>query len=237
MELKNLNEYKFILSTGCSYGYLPDSVFKPFNLINRSPKNNTLMSLYGGYNKNWLEMDDKVIVLNFSLGSQGSDWQADSIIFSLNKLLELGVQVKNIYCLVEWSQWNRFSISPFHNFNINLENFDWDKDNKFFIESFDNKNLFETNHDINNKFFDLLQIRTSKPFYNIGKIGERTYITPSSLNINDFTKSNDNLYNLIKISKKVEDEYPIEKKVKDYLNNIIRTQFYIKSVGVKLRQF
>lgn len=233
MELKNLNEYKFILSTGCSYGYLPDSVFKPFNTINRSAKNNTLMSLYQGYNKNWLDFDDKIVVLNFSLGSQGSDWQADSIIFGLGKLLELGVRVENIYCLVEWSQWNRFSISPFHNLNFNLENFDWNKDNKFFFESFDKTDLFETNHDINNKLFDLIQIRTSKPFYNIGKIGDRVYITPSSLNLNDFIKSNDNLYNLIKISKKIESEYPIEKKVKDYLNNIIRTQFYLKSVGVK----
>ncbi len=234
MEIKNLNEYKFIVSSGCSYGLLPNSVFKPFNLINRSSgSHNIHKSLYEKYGENWLEIDNDVIVLNVSLGSQGSDWQSDSIIYTINKLIELGVDSKNIYCLVEWSQWSRFSIHPFHNLNLNLERFEWDGDNKFFYNLIDKNDLFKENNSIIDELFNQIQIRTSFPFYNIGKIDERVYITPSSLNLNDFSKNYNEFFNFIKVSKKIQDEYPTEKKVKNYLDNILKTQFYLKSINIK----
>jgi hypothetical protein len=234
MELKNLNQYKFIVSSGCSYGLLTNSVFKPFNLINRTVESNKInQTLYNQYNTNWLEISDNVIVLNVSLGSQGSDWQSDSIIYVCNKLLELGVHPNNIYSLVEWSQWNRFSIHPFHNFKLDLNKFNWNRDNLFFYEDINKDNLLIRDRTISNELFNLLKIRSSVPFYNIGKISNRIYITPAVMNVKDFSNINEDYGKLIEFSKKLHDSYPIEKKIKDYLNNIIKTQNYFKSVGIK----
>ena len=47
------------------------------------------------------------ILINVAVSSQGSDWQSDSTIYVVQKLLELGVKAENIYSVVEWSQWHR----------------------------------------------------------------------------------------------------------------------------------
>ena len=87
MELKKYKDCKFIVSSGCSYGMIPKAVIKPFNLINRTSYFNMMdMELYKQYGKNWLEIDEDIIVMNVSLGSQGSDWQSDSTIHICQKL-------------------------------------------------------------------------------------------------------------------------------------------------------
>ena len=234
MELKKYKDCKFIVSSGCSYGMIPKAVIKPFNLINRTSYFNTMdMELYKQYGKNWLEIDEDIIVMNVSLGSQGSDWQSDSTIHVCQKLLECGVKNENIYVLVEWSQWRRFSVHPFHYVNLDLNKFDWSTFHNFFFEYVKKDDLLFQNKDLSNKIFNDLEITTSGSIYSIGKIKDRIYISPSHVGYEGFKSLGPDYDYLIKTSQDLDNSYPLENKIKTYLNNILRTQYYLKNMNIK----
>jgi len=234
MELKNYRDRKFIVSSGCSYGMIPKSVLKPFNLINRTSFFNAMdMNLYNQYGKNWLEIDEDIIVLNVSLGSQGSDWQSDSTIHICQKLLECGVKNENIYVLIEWSQWRRFSVHPFHYINLDLNKFDWNECHNFFFEYIKKDDLLFQNKDLTDKIFNDLEITTSKSIYSIGKIKDRIYISPFHVGNEGFKGLGDDFDYLIKTSQDLDNSFPLENKIKTYLNNILRTQYYLKNMNIK----
>jgi hypothetical protein len=234
VELKNYKDFKFIVSSGCSYGMIPKAVFKPFNLINRTSYYNKMdMNLYNQYGKNWLEIEEDIIVINVSLGSQGSDWQSDSTIHVCQKLLECGVKNENIYVLVEWSQWMRFNIHPFHYINLDLNKFNWCENHNFFFEFIKKDNLLFQNIELSNKIFNDLEITTSKSIYSIGKIKDRIYISPAHVGNESFKSIGDEFDYLIKTSKELDNSFPLENKIKTYLNNILRTQYYLKNNNIK----
>ena len=234
MELKKYKDCKFIVSSGCSYGMIPKAVIKPFNLINRTSDFNRMdMELYGQYGKNWLEIDEDIIVMNVSLGSQGSDWQSDSTIHVCQKLLECGVKNENIYVLVEWSQWRRFSVHPFHYVNLDLNKFDWSGFHNFFFEYVKKDDLLFQNRDLSDKIFNDLEITTSGSIYSIGKIKDRIYISPSHVGNEGFKSLGSDYDYLIKTSQDLDNSFPLENKIKTYLNNILRTQYYLKNMNIK----
>jgi hypothetical protein len=234
MELKKYKDCKFIVSSGCSYGMIPKAVIKPFNLINRTSDFNRMdMELYKQYGKNWLEIDEDIIVMNVSLGSQGSDWQSDSTIHICQKLLECGVKNENIYVLVEWSQWRRFSVHPFHYVNLDLNKFDWSGVHNFFFEYVKKGDLLFQNKDLSDKIFNDLEITTSTSMYSIGKIKDRIYISPSHVGNEGFKSLGTDYDYLIKTSQNLDDSFPLENKIKTYLNNILRTQYYLKTMNIK----
>jgi hypothetical protein len=123
-----LNSYRFIVSSGCSYGRIAEYTFKAFNGSFKSDY------LYSQYGKNWMELDENIIVLSPSLGSQGSDWQADSTIHICDTLLKMGVNPENIYVIVEWSQWHRFSVHPFNYINLDLSKLNFNSNADFYID-------------------------------------------------------------------------------------------------------
>jgi hypothetical protein len=234
MELKNFKEHKFIVASGCSYGVLPKSVFSPFNSINKTIYPNKMdMNLYNQYGRNWLEIDDNIILLNVSLGSQGSDWQSDSTIHICQKLLECGVKSENIYVLVEWSQWRRIGIHPFNYINIDMNCFDWSKGHDFFYDYINKDNLLFKNENFSKGIFNELEITTSNKIFNIGKIKERVYISPFHMCDEKFNDSKNNLDYLLKVSKDLDEYLPLENKLKIYLNNILRTQYFLKNNNIK----
>lgn len=234
MELKNYKDCKFIVSSGCSYGMIPKAVIKPFNLINRTSDFNMMdMGLYKQYGKNWLEIDEDIIVINVSLGSQGSDWQSDSTIHVCQKLLECGVKNENIYVLVEWSQWRRFSVHPFHYVNLDLNKFDWSAFHNFFFEYVKKDDLLFQNKNLSDKIFNDLEITTSTSMYSIGKIKDRIYISPSHVGNEGFKSLGSDYDYLIKTSQDLDNSFPLENKIKTYLNNILRTQYYLKTMNIK----
>lgn len=233
MELRNFKEHKFIVSSGCSYGLIPKAVTKPFNLINRTFNFSGMdIDLYNQYGKNWLEIEEDVIVLNVSLGSQGSDWQSDSTIHVCEKLLEFGVKNENIYVLVEWSQWRRFNIHPFHYVNLNLQDFNWRTNHDFFLEHIKKDNLLFEDRELFDRIFKDLEITTSNKIYSVGKIKDRIYLSPSHVSNENFKNLGYDFEYLIKTAKELDDTFPLENKIKIYLNNILRTQYYLKSKNI-----
>lgn len=225
MEIKNLNEYKFVLSSGCSYGLMPSFVANPFaGCINKG--------LFDNYRNTYLDTDNKIIFLSVNIGSQGSDWQADSIIQLCTKILEIGVDPSNIYCLVEWSQWHRFNVHPFNFINLDLNKFKWRDWNSFqFYEIDEHKN--QQLNSLLNEIFKNLDITCSNLLYNVGKINDRIYINPLHMNKNDFLKLGDEFGYLINKAQEIENQLMYENKIKNYLNNLLKVQYFFEAKNLK----
>lgn len=232
----DFSKYKFVVSSGCSYGRLADYTFNIFDFLTNGPK------LKDEYGKNeWLDIDgDKIISLNLSLGSQGSDWQSDSLIFAVGELLKLGVKSENIFCLVEWSQWHRFAVHPPHHYGLDFDKFNFKEFDygpicryEFYMvkrgvvlnrgDVFDDLTFFY-NH------FNLLR---SNDWMNLGKIGDRLYMIPRHTSSKSFTKLGADFELFRDDIARIENEFPLENKIKTYFDNILRTQYFLEKNNLK----
>jgi hypothetical protein len=225
MEIKNLNEYKFILSSGCSYGLMPSVVAKPFACCFNK-------TIFDDFRQTYIDTDNKILFLNVNIGSQGSDWQSDSIIQLCTKILQLGVKPENIYCMVEWSQWHRFNIQPFHFINLDMNKFQWRDWNSFSFHEVNERKEIQTDT-LANQIFKILDICCSNPLYNVGKINNRIYINPLHMGKKDFLKLGDEFGYLIDKAQEIESQLMFENKIKNYLNNILRVQYFFESRNLK----
>jgi hypothetical protein len=223
-----LNSYRFIVSSGCSYGRIAEYTFRAFRGSMKSD------FLYDQYGKNWMELDENVIVLSPSLGSQGSDWQADSTIHMCDELLKMGVEPKNIYVIVEWSQWHRFSVHPFNYINLDLSKLNINSNADFYVDIIDKNNQIADDFErlFINQFWDNMSIKKSS-ILSIPKIKDRIYVTPRHMPVEVFKSLGSDYEYFIKEAQKIDDITPIENKLKIYLNNLLRTQFFLESKEIK----
>jgi hypothetical protein len=231
----DISGYKFVVSSGCSYGMLPNAVFNFFGPKNIQDK---LIKEFG--NDCWLDIDgNRVISLNLSLGGQGSDWQSDSLIYVVDELLKLGVKSENIFCLVEWSQWNRLSVHPPHHYGLDLDKLNFGDIDSYISPGHEleyyvtGKNEIineDESRSILNFFRNHLKIYRSNVFgfTNMGKVEDRVYISVNQMG-RDFFKNIGEDYKLF------HDDYnkiligiPLENKIKIYLDNILRTQYFLE---------
>lgn len=231
----DFSKYRFVVSSGCSYGRLADYVFNIFDYLIEGQR---LKDEYG--HVDWLDINgDKVISINLSLGSQGSDWQADSLIYVVDELLKLGIRPENIFCLVEWSQWHRVTFHPPHHYGLDLKLLNFSqtiKNNEFEFRIVQNNNDLN-NHEINtelNFFRDYLKsCRSIITPLNVGKIDDRIYMIPRHSSIDTFRKLGSDYELFCAHIQKVESEFPLENKLKTYLDNILRTQYFLQKNNLK----
>lgn len=204
----NIQNFKFIIASGCSYA-------------------TTLSSLENRLLDVKLDTTDNLIFIEIGCASQSSDWAVDSIKYAVDKLLEIGVKTENIYCFVEWTQIERISITQptiLHEFfNINYAK---EKGNKhFYIKSnIDNSNK------IIESLYELMNVRSLQDVHNIMSIEKLWYINPTHTDKNDILKF-DNIDLEVAYTEMLEYELriPIETRVKDYLDNILTLQSYLKN--------
>lgn len=231
----DFSEYKFVVSTGCSYGRLADYTF---NWFEYKPNHLKLIDEYG--QKDWLDLNDnKIISINLSLSSQGSDWQSDSIIHVVNELLKLGVKSENIFCLVEWSQWHRYAIHPPHHYDLDLNNLDFRgyEDGKSVL----NFRMFQQGgilyHESPNKtlkyLYDYFKLFKSQTIESWVKIGEMIYMIPRIINPDVYRKLGIDYELFYEDVIKIDNFLPLENKINTYLNNILRTQYFFEKNNVK----
>ena len=80
----DISKFKFVVSTGCSYGVVHES-FRP-----NADKHHEALEP----SKDWeliekFKIDGDVISISLGVSSKGAKWQSDSIIYTTKKLLEL----------------------------------------------------------------------------------------------------------------------------------------------------
>lgn len=236
----NLNKHKFIIHSGCSYGRLGLSAFQQTELISNFGYQRVKQKLK---DINRYDKCDNVILINVPMSSHGSDWQSDSTIYTINKLLELGVDSSNIYSMVEWSQWDRTS-QPLPQFlesdklvdGIKAIPIQWGEHSDIFILDLD----LTDDKDILHYISENLNIKASDSAnsgldVNLGIIEDNFYLSPRHSDESNI--KNPYIKHWIEESKKIEDSEYIDSILRRYLNNIIRTQNFLKLKGIKYNFF
>ncbi len=210
----NVNDYKFIVSSGCSYGVMMRSLFY---------KNTYLQDVYTNFGDDILNYEydkDKIIFIGLGLPSQSSEWISDSIQYTITKLLNKGVSSENIYCFAEWTQYDRVANTT--------ENF-------IKLDELSTSNLAHLNSNlIISEIFNELDIKFLNDLQGVGIIGDCPYINSPSI-------LSSQIENVFGIDGKLmhEKHFEIHKKttnvslIKRYLSNIISLQNFLKSNDIK----
>lgn len=204
----NLQHYKFVIGSGCSYA-------------------TTLSSLENKLLNVKLDTSDNLIFIEVGCASQSSDWAHDSIRYIVDKLFSIGVKSENIYCFVEWTQIERITITQptiLHEF-FNTHSWREKLDRHFYIKS----NVVDSNSIIN-LLYSIMNVKMLQDVHNVMSIENLWYINPTHTDKNDIIRF-DNIDLELSYNEMLEYELriPIETRVKTYLNNIINLQTYLKS--------
>ena len=201
----NLNNYKYIVASGCSYA-------------------TTLSSLEVKHLDVKLDTSDNLIFIEVGCASQGSDWAYDSIIYTMETLFKLGVNPQNIYCFVEWTQIERITINqPVYSHQLLNNNIAKEKKDRHFYIKGNNNELIQ-------QLYDSLNIKCLQDVHNIMSIDGLFYINPLHTDINDILKLNDIDFEFyFNVGLEYELRIPFEVRVKKYLDNILNLQRYLKS--------
>jgi hypothetical protein len=217
----NLKNYKFIVASGCSYA-------------------TTLSSLDDKNLNVKLDTSDNLIFIEVGCASQGSDWAYDSVIYTLETLLRLGVKSENIYCFVEWTQIERITINqPAHSHQFLNDNIAKEKQDRHFYIKGNSNNLITRNlihssdNEIIQKLYDLLNIKCLQDVHNIMSIDGLFYINPTHTDPNGISKLNDVDFEFyFNMGLEYELHIPMEIRVKKYLDNVLNLQRYLKSNSI-----
>jgi hypothetical protein len=212
----NLNEYKFVVSSGCSYGQMIQSSHTQHSFQRK------IFDDFGEDVSDYTFGADKTVFINAAVASQSSEWALHSTQYIINKLLNLGIPSENIYCFVEWTQYNRFSNTT-ENF-INLKKLPKIRFFGYGIHSNDFK-IVKLLNDIN--------IQIVHDIMGIGVIDECPYINANAMQLS-------NIENVFGLDGKVMVQKQIEQYrnttnltlLKHYLNNIISLQNYLKANNI-----
>jgi hypothetical protein len=233
--IENIDKYKFVILTGCSYGVIFRETFSDirYHRTNKIPKN--------------FKSSENVIVINVASQSMGAGWQCDSIIYTINTLKKLGVSPKNIYSYIQFSEIRRYTWTTNSYFWKNSpklyphfrfgERFTF-KVNKL-GESFHPEEGFEHEDRVLNLINNELNIKGTqkakdKPVLPITFIDDMAYISPDQVSVDDI----DDVYG-IKIGtmyrnyKEIEQSMPMEAKILQYFNYILKLQYFLKSENIK----
>lgn len=204
----NWNNYKYIVGSGCSYA-------------------TTLSSLEVKNIDVKLDTSDNLIFIEVGCPSQGSDWAYDSTIYTIEKLLKLGVLSENIYCFVEWTEIERITINqPAYSHQFLNDNISKEKtDRHFYIKGSDD-NLIQ-------QLYNSLNIKSLQDVHNIMSIDGLFYINPLHTDPTDISKLNDIDFEFyFNVGLEYELRIPMEIRVKKYLDNILNLQRYLKSNSI-----
>lgn len=214
----NLKDYKFIVSSGCSYGVMMKNLFFNYTYLD---------NVYTKFGDDRLEYNydkDKIIFLGAGVPSQSSEWALHSTQYIVNELLKLGIESSNIYCFVEWTQYDRITNS--------IENFINTSDIELDNVLLHHANLNYNNHNIT-ELFKYFNIKSIKKLPNIGIIDGCYYINSNSLTptqIDSVFGGDGKL--MYEKQFKIHRETTNISFLKNYFNNIISLQNYLKSNNI-----
>ena len=230
MDLKN---FKHIITSGCSYGQMANSITNVTNSqFNRENIINKLCN--EDHSLPYFTSKGDIVVWDFALRSQSSEWIADTIERVVGVLLEKGVDIENIYVYCEWTTWDRISVDLYDWLDIKDTDLEIESESNNFGMSFPvclrDGNIFpiENTRDMLFPLFKEINIGSSNG--NIGRIGNRFYLTPTHTHQDDFNSVNTKKWH--QLAREYELTIPTEVKITNYLNNIIRTQNLLKKHNI-----
>lgn len=242
--MKKLNKYKYIVNTGGSYGKMLESVLTPYFHIPDSFSD----KLKSQYKECHLEGDiENIIGINVQCNSLGSGWQSDSVIYTVSKLLENGINPKNIYVFIEWSQYNRVSYPMIKYMQIkenNLAPTSYPSPGDMPLILSNDKNEFKQIHDTADNLSDSvpteiqeliknINIGNTFKIGNVGHIDKNFYVNPVICSKKYFSEQSleFELYHdtILDLDNKLSPDI----KVKMHIDNILKTQYFLDSKKIE----
>jgi len=224
----NWNNYKYIITSGCSYSVLIENtihththyekIHSEFNELEKSVLGNGLT------NPKIIQTnsEDNIINIDVSLPSQTSEWILHSTQYAIQKLIQLGVKSENIYCFVEWTQYNRYTIP--HDSYIKISDVKVDS----FLKIYSTDTKLNINY-IKNQFkFGRLDKLT-----NVGVIENRLYLSANQLTSKNFKNLPTEWELWYETHKTRYHKTSNIELLTKYLSNIISLQSYLKSLNIQ----
>ena len=199
-----MKDYKFLIGSGCSYGKVANSLH---------------------HWKEHLNIDEDTIIIDLQKDSQSANYSADSIIYTCNTLIENGVDVNNIFVINEWTTYDRVH----YTFPAGVVDV-FDKE----IRIENNIEVYNSKPDIVDKVKSLLNIYQyfdkNDDKYQIQKIEDLFYINPGHIDVQDYRDTS--VYEWMVMYQKHSEGITNENLVINYLNNILKLQYYLKSKNI-----
>jgi hypothetical protein len=208
---------KYIVSSGCSYGITMSSIFD--NPITRygddGIKYKKAFSDFG-YKEIYEKFCDELCYIEVSLSSQSSEYISDSIIHTIDKLINKGIPSEDIYVFVEWTEYDRIAVHQ---------------------EKYINTNDIKWRTNVNTNQWDFceknIEIYNSELLLALGKVGNLLYLNPThtcdtlikQLGTDASFWQNESIEYELKI--------PQISKLKKYIDNILKTQNFLKLNNIK----
>jgi len=229
----DLTKFKHIVTSGCSYGQMANSITNVTN--SQFNTDNIIKKLCNeDYSLPYFIAKNDIIVWDFSLRSQSSEWISDTIEHAINVLLSKGIRASDIYVFCEWTSWDRISVDLYDWLNMDDTDLDVAPESINFGISIPvclrDGNIFpiESTRDVFFPTFKEINIGSSNG--NVGRIGNRFYLTPTHTHRDDFNSVKGKKWH--DLAREYELTIPTEVKIANYLNNIIRTQNFLKKYNI-----
>jgi len=206
----DLSQYKFIVSSGCSYGMIPQS-------------------LQQYKDKNLYKIDNDCVIIDLQRDSQSAHYSCDSIIHTIEVLLKYGAKPEKIFVINEWTSWDRTHMVLPQSATSQML-----KKSEYYP-----LNVIRTNNDdgLINFINDILGFKMAKFDYNehcpIVFINSLIYVNPSHLNVGDYRKTNYHFW--IKFYQEQHHNIQNETLINDYFGCILKLQYYLKHKNIEYK--
>lgn len=168
------------------------------------------------------DVDFKVIDLHCD--SHGSEYQKRSVILTVNELLKMDVDSKDIYVITEWSQPNRLFVELPQEFSQEVL-----KDNDYLEPNFVLDNSFKR---VDNSEFEFIHKYKSLNII----IDDRVYANIEHSDLDSFENKNVKFY-IKEFIKNCPISYKPIDRMEQYLTNILDLQSFLKSKGINYTFF
>jgi hypothetical protein len=159
---------------------------------------------------------DELCYIEVSLASQSSEYISDSIIHTIDKLIKSGVSPEDIYVFVEWTEYDRIAVHQEK--YINSDKIKW-----------------RTNINTNQWQFceNNIEVYNSDLLLALGKVGNLLYLNPTHTCDTLIKQLGSEAIFWQKESIEYELKIPQITKLKRYIDNILKTQNFLKLNNIK----
>jgi hypothetical protein len=218
---------KFIISSGCSYGGLVRYIVDYTN--NDKLKTDLLRSGIADIHKFMFDYyDDNLIIINLDIPGQSSTYIADSVIRTVNVLKSKDVPLENIYVNVEWTLSTRISYIQPHNLSKDYFDFSFEH----WTPNINSKlsNIDEIRQDLYNDINIQMDFNYN---FSLVSIDDQIHLLAHSAKYhhNSYEKS-DELSEYLKQAGKFYESCSAEMLVNNYLNDVLRLQYFLKYLKI-----
>ena len=212
----NVNDCKYIIESGCSYGKVIESIFENDFFYSYIEKRYGLKNDFIDY------LGNNVVLIKSARTSQSNYYIVDTIIDKVTKLLNDGVHPENIYVVSNFTEFDRVYATIPNDVLSNTDSLFVDNNSLTVIPNFDKKLLP----------IDPKKYTNGTTIYNnMIHIDGHLYFNPPFFESIDLPTNPFDFY--IKKQQEIYHQRTFEERLKLYLDSILKVQYFLKNNNIK----